>query len=158
MSPRAEHWVGTVKLTGRVRQKLGQRSNLADRIKVRRVLGGSRWSLQWAKMQHFSCVAEAGLWFMFAVTKISLFVLTAEGFLLNSGNVISLVVLVRFVVSVGICKKTFHKASSSFGIMGFDLPSGALDVHNICWLYVWSSSLDLLWAQIKEEEPDAPLE
>lgn len=87
-------------------------------------------------MQHFSCVAEAGLCFMFAVTKMSLFVLTEKVFLLNSGNVISLVVLVRFLVSVGICKKTFHKASSSFGIMGFESPSGALDVRNICWLYV----------------------
>lgn len=38
--------------------------------------------------------------------------------------------------------------------MGFELSSGALDVLNICWLYVWSSSLDLLWAQIKEEESD----
>lgn len=80
--------------------------------------------------------AEAGLWFMFAVAKMPLFVLTGKVFLLKSGNVISLVVLVRFLVSVGTCKKTFHKASSSFGIMGFELSSGALDVHNICWLYV----------------------
>lgn len=80
--------------------------------------------------------AEAGLWFMFAVAKMPLFVLTGKIFLLKSGNVISLVVLVRFLLSVGTCKKTFHKASSSFGIMGFELSSGALDVHNICWLYV----------------------
>lgn len=87
-------------------------------------------------MQRFSCVAEAGLWFVFAVAKMSLFVLTGKVFLLNSGNVISSVVLMRFLVSAGICKNTFHKASSSFGIMGFESPSGALDVHNICWLYV----------------------
>lgn len=87
-------------------------------------------------MQHFSCAAEAGLWFMFAATKMSLFVLTGKVFLLNRGNVISLAVLVRFLVSVGICKKAFHKASSSFGIMGFESPSAALDAHNICWLYV----------------------
>ena len=65
-------------------------------------------------MQHFSCVAEAGLWFMFAVTKMYLFVLTGKLFLLNSGNVISWVVLVRFLVSVGICKKTFHKSKFLF--------------------------------------------
>lgn len=53
-------------------------------------------------MQHFSCVAEAGLWLMFAVTKMSLFVLTGKVFPLKSGNVISSVVLVRFLVSVGI--------------------------------------------------------
>lgn len=87
-------------------------------------------------MQHFSCVAEAGLWFMFAPTKMSLFVLTGKVFLLNRGNGISLAVLLRFLVSVGICKKAFHKASSSFGIMGFESPSAALDAHNICWLYV----------------------
>lgn len=63
----------------------------------------------------------------------------------------------RFLVSVGICKEEFHKASSSFGIMGFESLSVALDVHNICWLYAWSSSLDLLWAQIKEEEHGAAL-
>jgi len=72
---------------------------------------------------------------MFAVTKMPLFVPTEEILLLNNGNVISLVILVRFLVSVGMCKKTLHKASSSLGIMGFEAPSGALDVH-ICWLYV----------------------
>lgn len=65
-----------------------------------------------------------------------LFVLAGQVFLLNRGNVISLAVLMRFLVSVGICKEEFHKASSSFGIMGFELLSVALDVHNICWLYV----------------------
>lgn len=80
--------------------------------------------------------AEAGFWFMFAVAKMSLLVLTGKVFLLKSGNVISSVVLMRFLVSVGIGKKTFHKASSSLGIMGFESPSAAPDVHNICWLYV----------------------
>lgn len=89
-----------------------------------------------AEMQHFSSVAEAGLWFMFAATKMSLFVLAGQVLLLSRGNVISLAVLVRFLVSVGTCKRAFHKASSSFGIMGFESPSAALDVHNICWLYV----------------------
>lgn len=73
---------------------------------------------------------------MFAVPKMSGFVLTGKVFLLNSGSVTSSVVLVSFLVFVAICKKTFHKTSSSFGIMGFESPSGALDVQNICWLYV----------------------
>lgn len=42
---------------------------------------------------------------MFAVTKMPLFVPAEEIFLLNSGNVISLVILVRFLVSAGMCKK-----------------------------------------------------
>lgn len=92
---------------------------------------GSRRRLWLGKDAGFQSVAEAGLWFVFAVTNSDWKSIPSE-----SGNVISSLVLVRFLVSVGTCKKTFHKASSSFGIMGFESPSGALDVHNICWLYV----------------------
>lgn len=119
---------------------------------VRKVTAKSKQGLRSGKDTAFQWAAGAGFWFMFAVTKMFLFVLSAEVLLLNSGNAISLVVLMRFLLSVGTCKKTFHKASSSLGIMGFESPSEALDVHNICWLYVWSSSLDLLWAKIKEED------
>lgn len=65
-------------------------------------------------MQHFTCVADAGLWFMFAATKMSLFVLTGQVPLPNRGNVISLAVLVRFLRICGYMQESISQSKFLF--------------------------------------------